>query len=414
MFYQFLKILVGFTLRIFFKKIFITGVENVKNDRAQLIASNHPNGFLEPLIMACFFPKDLHFLVRGDVFDNPFLRPILRSTHQIPIFRFRDGFSKLRENSQTMDESIQVLLDKKNLLIFAEGGTESIKKLRPLQKGIARIAFQALDKNPSLDLEVLPVGINFTYPAKFNKEVMMRVSEPIKVRPFYDLYLEDKNKGIDALLNEIYDGMKKNIIHLEHQDRLETFEQLALTSRSQSQLPYLPVYLKDNKQLDEEKAIAFKIDNLHEDKFSLLKSDAKSLLAKMKKDGVKWSDLTKKPMNILNIIILTFGLIPALLGFMIHLPAIAVGHYFTKSKVKQKEFKASILMVVTLVMMLLQYVILFFFAAFSLIPWYILLVFILSGLWLRFYVGIYSNTYFKSKVGLDKYKLLTGEILAKL
>jgi 1-acyl-sn-glycerol-3-phosphate acyltransferase len=414
MFYQFLKILVGFTLRIFFKKIFITGVENVKNDRAQLIASNHPNGFLEPLIMACFFPKDLHFLVRGDVFDNPFLRPILRSTHQIPIFRFRDGFSKLRENSQTMDESIQVLLDKKNLLIFAEGGTESIKKLRPLQKGIARIAFQALDKNPSLDLEVLPVGINFTYPAKFNKEVMMRVSEPIKVRPFYDLYLEDKNKGIDALLKEIYDGMKKNIIHLEHQDRLETFEQLALTSRSQSQLPYLPVYLKDNKQLDDEKAIAFKIDNLHEDKFSLLKSDAKSLLAKMKKDGVKWSDLTKKPMNILNIIILTFGLIPALLGFLIHLPAIAVGHYFTKSKVKQKEFKASILMVVTLVMMLLQYVILFFFAAFSLIPWYILLVFILSGLWLRFYVGIYSNTYFKSKVGLDKYKLLTGEILAKL
>ncbi|MFN8338031.1 MAG: 1-acyl-sn-glycerol-3-phosphate acyltransferase [Saprospiraceae bacterium] len=173
MVYQFLKILVGFTLKIFFRKIYISGTEHVQNNKAQLVASNHPNGFLEPLIMACFFSKDLHFLVRGDVFDNPFLKPLLIATHQIPIFRFRDGFSKLRENSQTMDESTQVLIDKKNLLIFAEGGTQSIKKLRPLQKGIARIAFQTLEKQPDLDLEILPVGINFTEPSKFNKEVML-------------------------------------------------------------------------------------------------------------------------------------------------------------------------------------------------------------------------------------------------
>ncbi len=56
--------------------------------------------------MDCFFPKDLPFLVRGDIFNNPVLLPLLRSTNQIPIFRFRDGFSKLRENSQTMVESV--------------------------------------------------------------------------------------------------------------------------------------------------------------------------------------------------------------------------------------------------------------------------------------------------------------------
>jgi 1-acyl-sn-glycerol-3-phosphate acyltransferase len=170
MFYSFLKVLVRFVLKIFFRKIHITGVEHIQINKAQLIASNHPNGFLEPLVMACFFPKPLHFLVRGDVFDNPLLKPLLTSTNQIPIFRFRDGFSKLRENSQTMDESIKVILDKKNLLIFAEGGTESIKKLRPLQKGISRIAFQAIEKDPNLDLEIIPVGINFTYPSLFNRQ----------------------------------------------------------------------------------------------------------------------------------------------------------------------------------------------------------------------------------------------------
>jgi 1-acyl-sn-glycerol-3-phosphate acyltransferase len=145
MLYSFLRILVGFTLRIFFRKIYIIGTVHVRADKPQLIASNHPSGFLEPLIMACFFPKPLHFLVRGDVFDNPFLRPLLRGTNQIPVFRFRDGFSRLRENSQSIDESLDVLKNNQNLLIFAEGNTQSIKKLRPLQKGISRIAFQSME-----------------------------------------------------------------------------------------------------------------------------------------------------------------------------------------------------------------------------------------------------------------------------
>ena len=128
MLYQFLKILVRIALKLFFKRIYISGLEHIKNDRPQLIASNHPSGFLEPLIMACFFPKSLHFLVRGDVFDKKWLRPLLISTNQIPIFRFKDGFSKLRENHHTMDDSTRVLTDNKNLLIFVEGSTQSIKK----------------------------------------------------------------------------------------------------------------------------------------------------------------------------------------------------------------------------------------------------------------------------------------------
>ncbi|MBL0102155.1 MAG: 1-acyl-sn-glycerol-3-phosphate acyltransferase [Saprospiraceae bacterium] len=137
-------------------------------------------------------------MVRGDVFENPFLRPILKSTHQIPIFRFRDGFSKLRENSHTIDESLQVLIENKNLLIFAEGSTESVKKLRPLQKGIVRIAFQALEKNPELELEILPVGLNFTYPTDFNEEVMLQVGQPILVQKYFESYKTDKTKHMNG------------------------------------------------------------------------------------------------------------------------------------------------------------------------------------------------------------------------
>lgn len=414
MFYQFLKILVGFTLRIFFRKIFITGVNHIKSNKAQLVASNHPNGFLEPLIMACFFPKDLHFLVRGDVFENPYLKPILISTHQIPIYRFRDGFSKLRENSNTMDESIQVLLDKKNLLIFAEGGTESIKKLRPLQKGIARIAFQSLEKNPDLELEVLPVGINFTHPTKFNETVMMRISNPIDVQPFFELYRLDKNKAVDALLSEISQKMKENIVHIDNQGLIHTFERLVVLSRVSPKYPYLPVYVKSNAQLDSEINIAAKIDQLTETHLEEIRSSIKEIDQQMKKMSLSWNDLDKIPLNIGMALVFLIGFFPALIGLLMHIFPISIAIGFTKFKVKQKEFKASILMVSALMMLMVQYLILIIAIFTTGLETYWLLLFIVGGLWLRFYYYIYNNTLFVRRKNLAFFQIQARQILKVL
>jgi glycerol-3-phosphate O-acyltransferase/dihydroxyacetone phosphate acyltransferase len=414
MFYQFLKILVGFTLRIFFRKIFITGVQHIKTNKAQLVASNHPNGFLEPLIMACFFPKDLHFLVRGDVFENPFLKPILVSTHQIPIYRFRDGFSKLRENSNTMDESIQVLLDKKNLLIFAEGGTESIKKLRPLQKGIARIAFQALEKNPDLELEILPVGINFTYPTKFNETVMMRINNPINVQPFFKLYRLDKNKAVDALLLEISQRMKENIVHIDNQALIQLFERLVVVSRISPKYPYHPVYLKSNTQLDAEINIAAKIDQLTETDLAEIRSSVKELDQQMKKIGLSWAVIDKIPLNFGNALVLIIGFIPAVIGLIMHIVPLSIATGFTKYKVKPKEFKASILMVSALMLLMVQYLILIILICTTGLEVYWLLLFIMGGLWLRIYYYVFNNTLFVKRKNLEFFQIQAKQILKTL
>src|SRR5690606_7108683 len=155
MLYSILRVIVGFSLKIYFRKIDISGIEHLKPGKAQIIASNHPSGFLEPLIMACFFPRDLYFLVRGDLFENKIIKYFLEATHQIPIYRFKDGFSKLRNNADSIQAATDVLVKNKCLLIFVEGGTKSIKKLRPLQKGFVRMASEAVQKNPQIDLEIL-------------------------------------------------------------------------------------------------------------------------------------------------------------------------------------------------------------------------------------------------------------------
>ena len=414
MVYQFLKILVGFTLKIFFQKIYISGTEHVQNNKAQLVASNHPNGFLEPLIMACFFPKDLHFLVRGDVFDNPFLKPLLIATHQIPIFRFRDGFSKLRENSQTMDESTQVLIDKKNLLIFAEGGTQSIKKLRPLQKGIARIAFQTLEKQPDLDLEILPVGINFTEPSKFNKEVMLRVSPPLKVKPYFEKYLHDKNKAMDQLLTDLYNKMVENVVHLEDQDKSHFFENMLEAQRSLAPNEVFPIMNDNTSCIDAEKSIANDVDQCDEEKYFDLKSKEQIVTKKLKASKITWSDLSKLSPTILRWIGLVIGFVPAISGYLMHIIPIAIGRRFTSTKVKQKEFKASILMVSILVLTLIQYIILGIIIVFTKATWVWMVIFIILGLIARFYYTYYSNTVFINKNKFDTIKSDAQNILTEL
>jgi len=411
MFYSFLKVLVRFTLKIFYRKIFITGLEHIKTDTPQLIASNHPNGFLEPLIMACFFPKPLHFLVRGDVFDNPVLKPMLRSTNQIPIFRFRDGFSKLRENSQNMDESIQVLLDKKNLLIFAEGGTESIKKLRPLQKGISRIAFQAMEKNPALDLEILPVGINFTYPTKFNTEVMLKIGKPLKAHDYLDVYHEDNKLGHENLLSDLYDEMKKNIIHLNNQQRIKTFEKLAIILRSIKLYPHLPIYRNDEEPLMSEKNLAETLDKISENNYDEIKDQLKKIESEMEKENISLADLLKTPPGFGRIIFFVAGFIPFLFGIILHALPIGLAYYFTKNKIKQKEFKASILMVSSLILCLIYYIILIIIILAMEIPLYWFVICILCGWWSLIYWQLYSSTYFRSSDQINYFKEQTHLIL---
>lgn len=414
MLYSFLRVLVGFTLRVFFRKIYIIGTEHVHASKPQLIASNHPSGFLEPLIMACFFPKPLHFLVRGDVFDNPFLKPLLRGTNQIPVFRFRDGFSRLRENSQSIDESLEVLKNKNNLLIFAEGNTQSIKKLRPLQKGISRIAFQLQEEIPDSELEILPVGINFSQFISFDEVVMLRIGHPIKVKDYMDIYNRDKNAGHHKILEDVYAAMKKNVVHLDQQERIHVFEKLRLLQGISDDEKYLPVHSASSKLLDAEILLASKTDSLNDEKLSEIKKDLHHLEIKMKTIGLSFADLSKKPFDILSFVFLLIGFLPAAIGFLFHFLPMAGGYLFMKTKVKQLEFKSSILMVSVLLLILIYYIMWIVFTVWLGFPIYIFITGFVSGLWLRYW---YRQLKLFSWTSREKFAMIRDEsntILNKL
>lgn len=316
MIYAFLKVWANWVIRIFFRKIYTRGIAHVPKKKALLIGSNHPNGFIEPITMACLFPRPLHFLVRGDVFENPIQRYFLESTNQIPIFRFKDGFENLRKNNASIDISLDKLKQGESILIFVEGGTKSTKSVRPLQKGLARIAFQVLDKDPSLELDILPVGMNYLDNTNFRSESILSVGNTISANTYYRKYHDDVNKGIKMLNSELYDAIKKQVIHLDDLRDTNMLDKLLYVSKAHRSNSILPLVQDRGDVLTSDKTIATQLNALSTDQKSKLSNRLNEIVGHT--DLKVWVDRYHDGSVWKSILLLVILALPALLGLIIN------------------------------------------------------------------------------------------------
>ncbi len=326
MLYYLIRPLVRITLRIFFSKIYLHRLDRIPLDRPVLIASNHPSAFLEACLLATHFPKSLHFLVRGDIFINRFVVALLEQLHLTPIYRFVDGFKNLRSNDATFNACYDRLHNKEIIVVYAEGNTTQEKRLRPIQKGLARIAFGAMEKYPDMDLCVVPLGVNFTHPNDFRSEVFVETGEPIELKDYYRRYQEDNNKAVQELTQAVEQSMKPLVIHVEKNEDLELAEKMWRISKALASPPFLPAVELAGDRFAEDKRISDRINDMAvEEKSSLNKSlDPASVKPGHSADARSFA-------------------IPALVGKVINYPPLLLALRLTQSKVKRIEFYASVL-----------------------------------------------------------------------
>ena len=136
-----------------------------------MLAVNHPNSFLDAIILCTLFDRPVYSLARGDAFKNNFFASLLYKLKLLPVYRVSEGVENLEENYKTFELCKNIFKQNGIVLIFSEGRCINEWHLRPLKKGTARLALSSWEDG--IDLKVLPVGINYNSFKSFGKNVKL-------------------------------------------------------------------------------------------------------------------------------------------------------------------------------------------------------------------------------------------------
>lgn len=392
MLYYIIRPIIRFALKIFFRKIYLSNLQNIPAGKPVILAANHPTAFLEPCILACFQNRGLYYLVRGDIFVRKFYIRLLGSLHMLPVYRKKDrGYKFIKQNYSTFSTCHQTLAQKRMVMILAEGSCEHEKRLRPLMKGTARIAFGTLEEYPDIeDVYIVPVGVNYTYAERFRSEVYIDFGEPIPARSFEKVYRENPNQGINDLTDKIRDNLLPRVIHIEQAADDALVEKLFRFDRSRQKFSILPIVSSDDKPLQREKRLADWVNQLTSEKKKLLKEKTAVYVDLLKETGLDHCTRVEKSGNsIMLSLFFIIGFPFFLTGFIFGYPPMFLAAFVTHKRVKDITFRSSILMAVGVAAWIL-YLLIILIVGLVLKVYFLFLLPVL-GLFALFYMDLYDS-----------------------
>ncbi len=394
MLYRFIRPFATLALQVYFRKIYIANRNLFPKDKPVILAVNHPTAFLEPCILACFLPRPLHFLTRGDIFKNKFIARILYSLNLIPIYRLKDGFQSLKKNQDTFQACYEALKKKKTIMILVEGSTKQVRRLRPLQKGAARIALGAMEHDPKIDVHIVPVGMNYSAPNEFRSKVYIALGQPIIVGEYLEDYQENPKAAIRDLTHEIGAHLRQKIIHIENEADDLLVDNLLQIYRNRKRAFFWPSVKDDTDRLAAEIEIAEQINLMEDEEKEEWKEELDKYESLLQKHGVRDLGIAQQScFSFGNTLVLLLGFIPFIVGLIANYLPIGIAKWLVKNKVNKLEYKSSILvssgmlfhMIYSTVLVILA---LFFFGIWGFLFWLMLL---LAGYFSVIYIDLFEK-----------------------
>ena len=140
------------------------------------------------------------------------MRWFLNSLNLIPIYRIRDGVHQLNKNKGVFEKCFNLLDSHKALMIFPEGSHDKRRTVRSLSKGFSRIVFGAIERNPKLQIQLIPVGITYQDSSSYPFKVSLNYGTPILANDFYKSNFH--HSDIKKMKDVISDQLKVLSVHI--------------------------------------------------------------------------------------------------------------------------------------------------------------------------------------------------------
>ena len=211
--------------RLYYRRLTVVGYEKIPANTPVIFAPNHQNALMDALAVLFTARRHVVFMARADIFKKPAVAKILNMLQILPIYRIRDGVEALGRNQEVFDNTVDVLKSNIPLCILPEGNHEGQKRLRPLKKGIFRIAFQTEESNSfNLNLHIIPVGLDYSDYFNAGSDLTVVFGTPIKVADYAEQYRENEQNTINTLMHLLAENMRSVMIHIPEEHYALTYQ----------------------------------------------------------------------------------------------------------------------------------------------------------------------------------------------
>lgn len=216
MLYNLLKQLIRLTLNAYFRHITIRGEENIPEGVPVIFVANHPSAFMDPMVVAVFIDRKLHFITAEEFMGKGLQAKIYETQfNMIPVYRPRTRPDEVYKNSEMFTKCYEHLADKGTILIFPEGISITEKRLGKIKTGVARIAYGAeLQNDYKLNVHIIPIGLNYSNPHRFRSDLYINVGKPIQLDSFKNEKRAEQ-EVVKVITQKVQEELRSTILHVE-------------------------------------------------------------------------------------------------------------------------------------------------------------------------------------------------------
>jgi 1-acyl-sn-glycerol-3-phosphate acyltransferase len=272
MLYRITRIFMTITLRLFYRRLYATGIETVPEKGPVILVANHPSSLMDAALLGILLKRPIHYFTRGDVFANRFISAILTALNMIPVFdhAYKDS---LHDNVDSFRKAGEILQDGGLILFFPEGSSHVDRKLRPLKKGAFRLGFQVAEQlQDRYPFYIIPVGINYANPVSSQTDILVHIGTPLNIYDYVQKFYHHSKAGILQLKKDTEKMLLENALHIENDERQFLGEMILRINRNDYTYYTTHWVQATRKRFEEEKMICNAINKLQEAEATTLHS----------------------------------------------------------------------------------------------------------------------------------------------
>ncbi|HEX8339260.1 MAG TPA: lysophospholipid acyltransferase family protein [Pyrinomonadaceae bacterium] len=231
---RFIKVVLLFALRVFFRRVEVVGRDRVPREGPVVFVLNHPNALIDPAFLLAYAPRRISFLAKSPLFRMPVVGFFVRALDSIPVYRKQDETGDTAAlNRKTFGRAAALLRRGGTIAICPEGASHNEPYLLPLKSGAARIALGAVSAKdeaeagggggrPPLDLKIVPAGLYYTAKTTFRSGALLYFGEPIPVGPAEPgPDGEPPREAVRALSDRVAEGLRSLTLNADRHEALQ-------------------------------------------------------------------------------------------------------------------------------------------------------------------------------------------------